>query len=81
MKKILILSFALLSLGLSAQQNPVISGCFTNLPDTTSSIKIAFLKGNGLSVKAEFPINDGCFSGAWEHAEQGIFIAYIEYMK
>ena len=78
MKKILLFSFALLSLGVSAQENPVISGCFTNLPDTTSSIKIAFLKGNGLSVKSEFPIKNGCFSGAWEHAEQGIFIAYID---
>jgi thiol-disulfide isomerase/thioredoxin len=78
MKKILILSFTLLSLGLSAQVNPVISGCFTNLPDTTSSIKIAYLRGKGLSVKEDLPIKDGCFKGEWTHEERGIFIAYID---
>ncbi|HCP40384.1 MAG TPA: hypothetical protein DIT65_01210 [Cryomorphaceae bacterium] len=77
MKKIFVLSFALLSIVLPAQEIPTISGCFTNLPDTISTIKIAFLKGNGLSVKAEYSLQDGCFSGVWEHAEQGIFIAYI----
>lgn len=78
MKKILLLSFALLSLGVSAQENPVISGCFTNLPDTTSSIKIAYLRGKGLSVKEDLPIKNGCFSGEWSHPERGIFIAYID---
>ncbi len=78
MKKILLLSFALFSLGVSAQENPVISGCFTNLPDTTSSIKIAYLRGKVLSVKEDLTIKNGCFSGEWSHPERGIFIAYID---
>ena len=53
MKKILLFSFALLSLGVSAQEHPVISGCF-NLPDTISSIKIAFLKGMASQLSLSF---------------------------
>ena len=75
MKKFTIFLFALLSVQLSAQN---ISGCITSMPDSISNIKVAYVRGKGLAVKQEIPVNNGCFNAAWEHPEQGIFIVYID---
>ena len=55
-----------------------ISGCIENLPDSISSVKIAYLKGNGLAVKQDLPISKGCFNSPWDHEECGIFIVYLD---
>jgi len=78
MKKILLFCAVLFNFSLAAQESLVITGCFQNLPDTTSSIKIAYLRGKGLSVKVDLPIKNGCFEGTWTHPERGIFVAYID---
>ena len=75
MKKFTLFLFALLSVQLSAQN---ISGCITSMPDSISNIKVAYVRGKGLAVKQEIPVNNGCFNAAWEHPEQGIFIVYID---
>jgi len=75
MKKFTLFLFALLSVQLSAQN---ISGCITSIPDSISNIKVAYVRGKGLAVKQEIPVNNGCFNAAWEHPEQGIFIVYID---
>ena len=75
MKKFNLFFFALLSVQLSAQN---ISGCITSMPDSISNIKVAYVRGKGLAVKQEIPVNNGCFNAAWEHPEQGIFIVYID---
>ena len=75
MKKLTLFLFALLSVQLSAQN---ISGCITSMPDSISNIKVAYVRGKGLAVKQEIPVNNGCFNAAWEHPEQGIFIVYID---
>ena len=59
-------------------QNITISGCIKNLPDTASVIKIAYLRGKGLSVKEDVPLKKGCFEVEWTHPERGIFIAYLD---
>ena len=75
MKKLTLFLFALLSVQISAQN---ISGCITSMPDSISNIKVAYVRGKGLAVKQEIPVNNGCFNAAWEHPEQGIFIVYID---
>ena len=75
MKKFTLFLFALLSVQLSAQN---ISGCITSMPDSISNIKVAYVRGKGLAVKQEIPVNNGCFNASWEHPEQGIFIVYID---
>jgi len=75
MKKFTLFLFALLSVQLSAQN---ISGCITSMPDSISNIKVAYVRGKGLAVKQEIPVNNGCFNAVWEHPEQGIFIVYID---
>jgi len=75
MKKFTLFLFALLSVQLSAQN---ISGCITSMPDSISNIKVAYVRGKGLAVKQEIPVQNGCFNAAWEHPEQGIFIVYID---
>lgn len=75
MKKFTLFLFALISVQLSAQN---ISGCITSMPDSISNIKVAYVRGKGLAVKQEIPVNNGCFNAAWEHPEQGIFIVYID---
>jgi hypothetical protein len=76
MKKIIILLCFLFGAASYAQIN--ISGCIENLPDSISSVKIAYLKGNGLAVKQDFQIIKGCFSAPWENKERGIFIVYLD---
>ena len=76
MKKIIILLCFLFGATSYAQIN--ISGCIQNLPDSISSVKIAYLKGNGLVVKQDFQIIKGCFSAPWENKERGIFIVYLD---
>jgi thiol-disulfide isomerase/thioredoxin len=75
MKKLTLFLSALLSVQISAQN---ISGCITSMPDSISNIKVAYVRGKGLAVKQEIPVNNGCFNAAWEHPEQGIFIVYID---
>ena len=75
MKKFTLFLFALLSVQLSAQN---ISGCITSMPDSISNIKVAYVRGKGLAVKQEIPVNNGCFNAAWEHPEQGIVYVYID---
>ena len=76
MKKIITLLCFLFGAASYAQIN--ISGCIENLPDSISSVKIAYLKGNGLAVKQDFQIIKGCFSAPWENKERGIFIVYLD---
>jgi len=78
MKKITLLSFLFFSLVSPAQTSKIISGCISNLPDSISSVRIAYLKGKGLSVKEDYPVKNGCFKGEWTHLEKGIFIAYLD---
>lgn len=78
LKCVIVIVSLLLSTGAGAQEALNISGCFTNLPDTTSSVKIAYLRGKGLSVKEDLAIENGCFKGTWSHPERGIFVAYID---
>jgi len=75
MKKIILLLVAFFTVQLSAQN---ISGCITSMPDSISNIKVAYVRGKGLAVKQEIPVQNGCFNAAWEHPEQGIFIVYID---
>ncbi len=75
MKKFPLFLFALLSVQLSAQN---ISGCITSMPDSITSIKVAYVRGKGLAVKQEIPVKNGCFNAPWEHPERGIFIVYID---
>ncbi|NDH78199.1 MAG: DUF5106 domain-containing protein, partial [Flavobacteriia bacterium] len=75
MKKFTLFLFALLSVQLSAQN---ISGCITSMPDSITNIKVAYVRGKGLTVKQEIPVKNGCFNAPWEHPEQGIFIVYID---
>jgi len=75
MKKFTLLLVALFSVQLSAQN---ISGCITSMPDSISNVKIVYLRGKGLAVKQEIPVNRGCFNAEWEHPEKGIFIIYLD---
>ena len=67
---------------LSAQSNPVLKGCIANLPDSVTSVKIAYLRGKGLAVKQDVPISTttGCFEAEWTQQERGIFVLYIDGM-
>ncbi len=67
---------------LSAQTNPVLKGCIANLPDSVTSVKIAYLRGKGLAVKQEVPVStaSGCFEAEWTQKERGIFVLYIDGM-
>lgn len=67
---------------LSAQTNPVLKGCIANLPDSVTSVKIAYLRGKGLAVKQEVPVStvSGCFEAEWTQQERGIFVLYIDGM-
>ena len=75
MKKFSLLLVVVFSVQLSAQN---ISGCITSMPDSISSIKVAYVRGKGLAIMQEIPVKNGCFNAAWEHPEQGIFIVYID---
>ncbi len=75
MKKLFLLLVVFFTAQLSAQN---ISGCITSMPDSISNIKVAYVRGKGLAVKQEIPVQNGCFNAAWEHPEQGIFIVYID---
>jgi len=78
MSKLFLVAGFLMTSILFGQTNPIISGCITNAPDTLSNVKVAFLKGKGLAVKQEISVKNGCFEAAWEQAERGIFILYID---
>ncbi len=78
MKKALLTYFIGLSFGLIAQENPIISGCFTNFPDSISSIKIAYPRMASLSVRENIPVFNGCFELDWKHPERGVFVVYID---
>ncbi|MEY2963854.1 MAG: hypothetical protein RL754_1115 [Bacteroidota bacterium] len=56
----------------------VLKGCISNVPDSISEAKIAFLRGQGLAVKEVVPLKKGCFDLNWSHEEKGIFIFYID---
>ena len=75
MQKFTLFLIALFSVQLSAQN---ISGCITSMPDSITNIKVAYVRGKGLTVKQEIPVKNGCFNAPWEHPEQGIFIVYID---
>jgi len=84
-KSLLTLVFAFFLVQLSGQSNPTIHGCLTNVPDSLTNVKIAYLRGKSLGVKQEIPLvtdKDGqvCFSAPWEHPERGIFVLYIDGM-
>ena len=78
MSKLFLVAGFLMTSILFGQTNPIISGCITNAPDTLSNVKVAYLKGKGLAVKQEISVKNGCFEAAWEQAERGIFILYID---
>ncbi|MBL6670916.1 MAG: TlpA family protein disulfide reductase [Flavobacteriaceae bacterium] len=67
---------------LHAQSNPVLKGCIANLPDSVTSVKIAYLRGKGLAVKQDVPVQPGtgCFEEEWTQEERGIFVLYIDGM-
>ncbi|MDC0615326.1 peroxiredoxin family protein [Schleiferiaceae bacterium] len=67
---------------LSAQANPVLKGCIANLPDSVTSVKIAYLRGKDLAVKQAVPVSTatGCFEAEWTQKERGIFVLYIDGM-
>ena len=67
---------------LHAQSHPVLKGCIANLPDSVTSVKIAYLRGKGLAVKQDVPVQPGtgCFEEEWTQEERGIFVLYIDGM-
>ena len=75
-KPFALLLFLLTSPSLIGQT--VIQGCVSNLPDSLSEAKVAFLRGKGLAVKENVPLLDGCFEVDWSHEERGIFIFYLD---
>lgn len=75
----LFLVFSLSVSGLRANESVLIQGCIENVPEEIENVRIAYLSGNELRVKAETPIGeDGCFQLNWGHPERGIFILYLD---
>ena len=78
MKISLLTYFIGLSFGVLAQKTPMISGCFTNFPDSISSVSIAYARMEGLVIRESVPILHGCFELEWNHPERGVFVVYID---
>ena len=56
-----------------------IEGCVQNLPDSITTLNIAYLRGQGLSSMEEISVDKkGCFSTTWSRPHRGIFVLFID---